>query len=124
MGGKALWKTDKRAIPCLKLSSEGNDTVAEIHVYDGSQTAEDFHGYSPFMRLIGPFAKQLRLKLTEGEYEVTPPLLEMGVKGVDGAEDRMVTFQVAANVIANGSQTPIDMAVKLQEKKCGLPSLL
>jgi len=73
------------------------------------------------MRLIGPFAKQLRLKLTEaGEYKVTPPFLEMGVKGVD----RMVMFQVAANAIANGSQAPVGRAVKLQEKKHGLPSLL
>ncbi|OCK99959.1 uncharacterized protein K441DRAFT_537737, partial [Cenococcum geophilum 1.58] len=91
----------------------------------GSQTAEDFLGYSPFMRLIGPFAKQLGLKLTEaGEYKVTPPFLEMGVKGVDGAGDRMVMFQVAANAIANGSQAPVGRAVKLQEKKHGLPSLL
>ena len=77
------------------------------------------------MRLIGPFAKQLRLKLTEaGKYKVTSPLLEMGVKGVDGAEDGIVTFQVAANAMPNGSQTPIGRAVKLQEKKYGLPSLL
>ena len=77
------------------------------------------------MRLKGPFAKQLRLDLTvAGEYKVTPPFLEMGVKGVDGAGDRMVMFQVAANAIANGSRTPVGRAVKLREKKYGLPSLL
>jgi hypothetical protein len=77
------------------------------------------------MQLLSPFAKQLRLKLTEaGEYKVTPPFLGMGVKGVDGAGDRMVMFQVAANAIANGSQTSVGRAVKLQEKKHGLPSLL
>ncbi|TVY22561.1 Thioredoxin reductase [Lachnellula hyalina] len=119
------WKTDDRRISALEMESLTPRRI-RISFEDGSSVVEPFLAHAPRSVLRGTFAEQLGIGLTSsGEYDISGSKVgETSVEGVYAAGDCATVFKVAPNAVASGSVAGSGVAIRIQEEKHGIKSIM
>ncbi|KAB8238036.1 thioredoxin reductase gliT [Aspergillus alliaceus] len=109
------FKVDKRKISKLVKGQDGSEVQLKFH--DGTQTTEGFLTHKPKTEINGPFATQLRLRLTsDGDLETTAPFYSTSIPGVFAAGDCAAPFKVVTMAMSSGVVVAGGLAGQLQEE--------
>ena len=119
------WKIDDRRITNLKMESLSPRRI-QITFEDGGSAIESFIAHAPQSILRGNFAAELGISLTgSGEYDVSASKVgETNIDGIYAAGDCATMFKVAPNAVASGSVTGSGAAIRIQEEKYGIKSIM
>ena len=111
--GSATLSVDGRLIEELRLGL-GEQDISLIFE-DGTMTTEAFLVHKPKTELNGPFARQLKLELTEdGDIKASPPFQMTSMKGVHSAGDCATKAKAVVPALHMGTFAGIGLAHSLQ----------
>lgn len=113
LAGSESIKADNRLIEGLALGSGGESV--EVSFGDGSKVSEAFLVHMPRAEVVGPFARQLALELTEnGDIKTQLPFQQTSVKGVYAGGDCASRAKAVIPAMSTGTFAGIGIAHDLQ----------